>query len=317
MEPWTLSREEDHLRSGLVRVMVELSARDLSARPAEVFAAADWLRDRDCGVAVCHVGADERSLALIPFIAPDVIKLDRTLVQETETSIATARTVNAVAAEAERSGATLLAEGIETKAHLRRARSMGATLGQGRLFGRPGPLPAAFSAAVGQDCLPVRPLAGPPLGTPFELIAHERRLRRGDKGLLLALSRQLEAEAYGLSGEAVLLASFQDARCFSAESRRYEELARHAALVGVLGMGIGEQPAPGVRGASLAPDDDLRGEWDMVVISPHFAGAFVGRDLHDAGRDRDRRFDFFVTYDRELVARAARALMERLVPIGL
>jgi hypothetical protein len=222
-----------------------------------------------------------------------------------------------VAAEAERSGATLLAEGIETKAHLRRARSMGATLGQGRLFGGPGPLPAAFSAAVGQDCLPVRPLAGPPLGTPFELIADERRLRRGDKRLLLALSRQLEAEAYGLSGEAVLLASFQDARCFSAESRRYEELARHAALVGVLGMGIGEQPAPGVRGASLAPDDDLRGEWNVVVISPHFAGAFVGRDLHDDGRDRDRRFDFFVTYERELVAQAARALMERLVPIGL
>jgi hypothetical protein len=316
MEPWTPSREEG-LRSGPVRVMVELSARDLSARPAEVFAAVDWLRDRDCGVAVCHVGVDERSLALIPFVAPDVIKLDRTLVHETETSISAARTINAVAAEAERSGATLLAEGIETKAHLRRARSMGATLGQGRLFGTPGPLPAAFSAAVGQDCLPARPLAGPPLGTPFELVADERRLRRGDKRLLLALSRQLEAEAYGLSGEAVLLASFQDARCFSAEGRRYEELARHAALVGVLGMGIGEQPAPGVRGASLAPDDDLRGEWDVVVISPHFAGAFVGRDLHDDGLDRDRRFDFFMTYERELVTRAARALMARLLPVAV
>jgi EAL domain-containing protein (putative c-di-GMP-specific phosphodiesterase class I) len=313
VEPPTLGDDEE-LRSGPLRVVVELSSRGLSTRPGEVLAAVEWLRGRDCAVALGDVGVDDRSLALMPFLEPDVIKLDRGLVQERETSIATARAVNAVAAEAERSGATLLAEGIETDAHLLRARSMGATLGQGRLFGRPGPLPADPSPAVGQDCLPVRPVARPPLGTPFQLIADHRRLRRGDKHLLLALSRQLEAEAYGLSSEAVVLATFQDAPFFSPESRRYEELARHAALVGVLGMGIGEQPAPGVLGASLAPDDDLRGEWDVVVISPHFAGAFVGFDLHDAGPDRDRRFDVFVTYERELVTRAAQALMGRLLP---
>ena len=48
--------------------------------------------------------------------------------------------INAVRAEAERSGAVILAEGIETEAHLRRAEAIGARLGQGWLFGRPGPL---------------------------------------------------------------------------------------------------------------------------------------------------------------------------------
>ena len=46
------------------------------------------------------------------------------LVQHRGTSLAAARVLNAVGAEAERSGATLLAEGIETEEHLARARAM-------------------------------------------------------------------------------------------------------------------------------------------------------------------------------------------------
>jgi hypothetical protein len=52
----------------------------------------------------------------------------------------------------------------------------------------------------------------------------------------------------------------------------------------------------------------------VAVIGPHFAAAFVARDLGDTGADGDRRFEFFLTYERELVVRAARALMARLVP---
>jgi EAL domain-containing protein (putative c-di-GMP-specific phosphodiesterase class I) len=209
--------------------------------------------------------------------------------------------------------ATLLAEGIETEEHLARARAVGATLGQGWLFGRPGPLAPAPMIAAG---VALRPALAVPAGTPFELIADRRRVRRGDKRLLLALSRQLEAEADGLGGEVVVLAAFQDARFFTTRSRdRYEQIARSAALVGALGAGMSEEPAPRVRGADLQRDEALHGEWDVVVISPHFAGAFVARDLGDAGvADRDRRFDFFVTYERELVARAAHALMARVYP---
>ncbi len=59
----------------------------------------------------------------------------------------------AVNAEAERSGAIVLAEGIETAQHLRTARAFGATLGQGWLFGRPGPLPPrARPPRAGSSC---------------------------------------------------------------------------------------------------------------------------------------------------------------------
>ena len=207
---------EDELLAGRLRVVVELTERALTDRPAEVLAAVAWLRERGCGIALDDVGVDERSLALMPFLAPDVIKLDMSLIQARGASPAAARVLNAVAAEAERSGAVLLAEGIETEAHLARARAR-------RRDARPGlavrpPRPAAGRRAgprASTACRCAR-TSRCRRGTPFELIADQRRVRRGDKRLLLALSRQLEAEASTLGGEAVVLATFQDAHFFTA-----------------------------------------------------------------------------------------------------
>ena len=56
--------------------------------------------------------------------------------------------MNAINAEAERTGAIVLAEGIETDAHLFRAQAVGAELGQGWLFGRPAPLPVSVPEPV-------------------------------------------------------------------------------------------------------------------------------------------------------------------------
>ncbi len=58
----------------------------------------------------------------------------------------------------------------------------------------------------------------------------------------------------------------------------------------------------------------MRGEWDIVVLSPHFAAALLARDLGDEGPDSSRTFEFALTYDRETVARAAQALLGRVVP---
>jgi EAL domain-containing protein (putative c-di-GMP-specific phosphodiesterase class I) len=324
VEPSTLGEgapfsEVSNLDGSGLRVVVELTERALAARPAEVLATVDWLRERGCGIALDDVGADRRSLALLPFLAPDVIKLDMSLIQERQSTPASARVLNAAAAAAEELGAVLLAEGIETEEHLLRARAVGATLGQGWLLGRPGPLP-------GRDARPGRapdPVAirgagaAPGSGeTRFGLIADQRRVRRGDKRLLLALSRQLEAEAITLGPEAVVIAAFQDIEFFTPSTRRrYVELAEHAAFVAAVGAGLPGEPAPGVRGASIASDHPLRGEWCVMVIAPHFAGAFVARDQGDRGPDLDRTFDFFLTYERRLVLEAARSLM-RLIQAG-
>ncbi len=47
-------------------------------------------------------------------------------------------------------------------------------------------------------------------------------------------------------------------------------------------------------------------------MSPHFAAALVARDLGDAGPDAERRFDFVLTYDRDLVVDVAACLLSRI-----
>ena len=149
--------------------------------------------------------------------------------------------------------------------------------------------------------------------TPFEIVAAKRPLRRADKGLLLELSLQIERQTANQGSAAVVISSFQEAAYFTPKTaRRYTRLAEDAALVVALGVDMDPEPAPGVRGIHLAADEVLRGEWNVIVLSPHFGAAFVARDLGDDGPDTERRFDFAMTHDRELVTKVARSMMRRL-----
>lgn len=103
-----------------LQIVVELTERALVADPARLLTAVERIREAGWGIALDDVGADPASLALMPFIEPDVIKLDLRLVQE-RTSTDIAGIVNAVLAQAERTGALILAEGIETEEHRARA----------------------------------------------------------------------------------------------------------------------------------------------------------------------------------------------------
>ncbi len=294
-------------------VVVELTERALTDKPAEMLARVETMRSRGLIMALDDVGADHRSLALMPFIAPEVIKLDLRLVQDNP-SPAIAAIVHAVNAQSERSGAVLLAEGIETEEQLAVAQALGARFGQGWLFGRPGELPLDTVALRA----PIAPrLVTPPAPvSPYDAVASRVRPRRGSKALLLAISRHLEAQVAAQGESAVVFAAFQHARHFTPKSAaRYEALAASAALVGALGVGLSAEPVPGVRGADLDADDALAGEWNVTVIAPHFAAAFVARDLGDTdGPDMERRFDFCLTYDRDLAIEAARGLLARIAP---
>src|SRR5207244_8914962 len=97
------------------------------------------------GVALDDVGAEPRATSLMPFVQPDVIKVDLELLSR-RSDEHVARVVNAVLAEAERTGATILAEGIATKDHLALARGIGATVGQGYFLGAPDSLPGTVKA---------------------------------------------------------------------------------------------------------------------------------------------------------------------------
>lgn len=312
--PWPsqLAQVRDRARKRL-QVVVEITERALVADPARLFAAVRGIREAGWGVALDDVGADPASLALMPFIDPDVIKLDLRLIQE-KTTAETASIINAVIAQAERTGAIVLAEGIETPEHRDRALAMGATLGQGWLLGRPGPLPTRHT--VVSHALSFTRAHPPSPTTPFEAVRNVRAIRSTSKGLLLPMSHHLENHTLSAAEAPVLLSTFEDARFFTpATATRYAKLTHHCAFVAALGAGMSSAPVSGVRGATLAADDRLAGEWVVVVVGPHFSGALIAKDLGDTGPDRDRRFEFVITHDRDLVLDAARSLFDRIAPV--
>jgi EAL domain-containing protein (putative c-di-GMP-specific phosphodiesterase class I) len=171
-------------RGGFTLVM-EVSERALTEHPEPLLRALTELRRRGWGVALDDVGADSRSLALMPVLYPDVIKLDLRLLDEREPEDV-ARIVTAVGAEAEQRLATVLAEGIDSEDHLATARAAGATLGQGYLLGTPEPLPEPLPDPGRRLRLPGA--GGDPFGAPpWERVTNWRRP--------LAASRRVAADA--------------------------------------------------------------------------------------------------------------------------
>lgn len=296
-----------------LRVVLEVTERTITSHPAEILAAAQWARAHGWGIALDDVGADPGSLAMLPLLAPDVVKLDLRLIQaRPDQEIASIMT--AVLAYAEQTGAALLAEGIETTEHLATARALGLRYGQGYLFGHPAPLDKGPAVSGGVDFLV--PAALPAYGgTPYEVVRAHRTTRPSTKPMLVEMAKHLEAEAAGPSSPAVVLSAFQEAAHFTpATAERYRRLARRCPLVVALGAGLGPEPAAGVRGTDIRPSDKLAGEWSVVVIGAHYAAALVALDRGDTGPERDRRFDYVLTHDRALAIAAAASLLRRVLP---
>lgn len=315
-----------------LHVVVEITERDIPTRPATLLRTVDRIRDLGWGIALDDVGVSPASLAFMPLLAPDVIKMDAALVQQRPSS-STAQIAHAINDYAEHSGALLLAEGIETTRHLTTARAWGARLGQGWLFGRPSPNLATTPRTTdgeqeGDDehlhdllgrQLPVSELRAAathtsiPVSTPFAILSPDVVLRRAPKGLLLQLSAQLEEQAVRWGNTCILASTFQHARHFSpATERRYAQIAEHAGFIYVLGEGFASIAVPGVNTGSTPADDPLCLEWDVAVIGPHFHAALLARDLGDDGPDLERAFEYVVTYRHDTVVAAVRKLLLRV-----
>ena len=293
-----------------LRVILEVTERALTVRPAELLRALEWARERWWGVALDDVGANPDSLALMPFVKPDVIKLDFRFLHE-QPSAELDRIMEVVHAESARTGAVILAEGIETEENLAQALALGSTMGQGWYFGRPGPLPQKLERPL--HAVPMRkvpPASGLP--TPFELVTGGD-VKRGPKTDLLKLSRELEKRAATLAEPPpVVLAAMQSGKNFSGSTEKtYFDLTKTCAFVGVTGLDMPRHPAAGVRGVALRPHDPLAEQWVVVVLSPVFYGALVAKDL-GKGSGGERQYDYVMTTDRDTVVAVADTLMRRM-----
>ena len=302
----TLGDAAEQIPASRQTVVIEITEQALIANPDSLLHALTRFRTQGWGVAIDDVGADSRSLALMPLLYPDVIKLDLRRLQQRDPADV-ARIVGAVGAESERRQALVLAEGIDSEEQLAAARAFGAQLGQGFLLGEPAPLPGALPEPgrklrltdSGGD------LAGEP---PFRRVTNWKRPAHGSRLLAEATAGLIMRQALALGETAVVLAAFPDEQHLQPEqAAELVELAKSLAFVGVLGA---PSELPGVRTGQLAPDDTLRGTWTVTALGPGLAACFVACESEDGS------YQLATSYDRDLVVESALLIMARLRPLA-
>ncbi|WP_082521176.1 EAL domain-containing protein [Rhodococcus sp. Leaf278] len=294
-------------------ITVEITERDLMGDPAGLLRAAEHARSMGWRVAIDDVGADSSSLALIPLLRPDVIKLDMTLVQERSTD-QTAAIIAAVAAEVERTGALVLAEGIETDVHERYARDMGAVLGQGFFYGAPGPLPdfGYVRERVGSLKLDATVTVRAPVAvTPFGLIHQLGARRHAETAFLEAIEKSLLTGAFGTGPSTVVLATANVSnRLTPARAAVLDDLAARTALVAVFGFDPALPPHR-YRSVPVGENEPLARERSTVIVAPMSSVALIAVEC-GVTPDGTTLYDYRLTYDRDVVLDAATVLLRRI-----
>ena len=127
-------------RLPLDRVLLELSEHDPVEDYAALLAVLAPLRAGGMRLAVDDVGAGFSSLRHILTVTPDVMKLDRSIVDGVSADPVLATLIRSLVDFGHGCNAQLVAEGVETAADAAALSALGVGFGQGWHFGRPGPL---------------------------------------------------------------------------------------------------------------------------------------------------------------------------------
>ena len=126
----------------LDRLMLEVTEHDVVDDYADLFDSLASMRARGLRLAIDDAGAGYASFRHILRLAPDVIKLDRSLTHEIDRRDENRALAAALIGFASETGSRLVAEGVETQEELATLREIGICKAQGYLLGRPGALPS-------------------------------------------------------------------------------------------------------------------------------------------------------------------------------
>lgn len=285
------------------RVVLELTERSLDRDPAALLEGIERQRTQVAGIGLDDVGANPSTVAFLPLIAPDLIKVDRSVVQAAPAAEA-GRVFSAVHKEAQQTGAVVLAEGIETDEHRHYALAQGAQIGQGMLLGAPGPLPSPPQRPPHRA--PLRRATPSFVVSPFDALSGQVDGTGGEE-LLLALTTDL-AELAEASMPALYVSLVPPWRRLADEHmQRLARMAQAGAFTALLGPDVASEPGHGVRGLGGRQDPLPRDEWAAIAIGPELTAAVLAR--RTPGRDD---WTYGVTHDPQRVIAAARSLVRLL-----
>ncbi|MEA2421916.1 MAG: hypothetical protein QOF55_1015, partial [Thermoleophilaceae bacterium] len=127
------------LPDDLSEIVIELTEDEVFSTGIPLDAKLSALRDRGARIAVDDAGAGYAGLQQVVRVAPEILKIDRSLITGIDVDASKMALLEALARFASTTGAAVCGEGIESLDELRVLRSHDITYGQGFVLGRPGP----------------------------------------------------------------------------------------------------------------------------------------------------------------------------------
>ena len=124
------------------RVVLELTEREAVEDMEHLTRAVESCRAAGMRIAADDVGAGNAGLRLLSQLRFDIVKIDLSLVQGGAVRATSQEVVRTLKDLADRWGALVIAEGVETPEQLEFVRSLGIRAGQGYLLGRPAEAPS-------------------------------------------------------------------------------------------------------------------------------------------------------------------------------
>ncbi len=134
-----------HSAIDLGRIVLELTEHTEVTDYRALNESVNGLRRSGVKIAVDDAGAGFASGQHILKVRPDIIKIDRGLITDIDTDLGVRALAAGMVAMADQIGATVTAEGIETRAELQCVTELGIEAGQGYLLGRPSITPTEWA----------------------------------------------------------------------------------------------------------------------------------------------------------------------------
>jgi hypothetical protein len=259
-------------------------------------------------VAVDDAGAGYAGLQQLMRVAPDLIKLDRSLVQNVDSDAAKQALVDSFVRFGRRTGAQVVAEGIETEEELRTLADLDVDYGQGYFLSKPGPAWPTVSPWVAEKLL-LRSLGAPmsvedishlPVGSDQRLAAVCNRIAR------IATTSEVEAlgpviaDELGADEIVMLMSTFDGLTALTRRSWMPRggrlELSHFPGLEGVMRRGEPEQflldrgsgTTTGIGEIALLANSGYRSML-AVPIGPHALMQAFSRSERPWGREATNR----------------------------
>ncbi|MGO2038290.1 MAG: EAL domain-containing protein [Brevibacterium sp.] len=298
-------------------VILQLDASRVSSSPAAVLRAVRQARSMGWGVGMSSVGADLRSTAFVPLVNPSVVGLHPDVLRiDCDSHLAELNRL--LHAHLERTGAVIMAEGVESEDDLDRVRALGARYMSGPYFGGATKEPEPFRDPIEDGLIDHHSRNLPALGTPYSIAQGLRREPLVmNRELLVAQIAALEERALASGTATITLGVFGEDETFSEPTRlRYEKIRDTVGLTAMFSGGFDGPPIPGVRTGVVDASDPMRNEHGVVVVGPDWSGLVAASKRNDPGSDGQVVYDVYITTERYTCVDAARSVLTRISPLN-